>query len=218
MTASSTSDSVFSTPVRRSVGINPSITKAPYYTGLQSDASLLPNTSVPASFAQAISPTAIDVRIAAIHREHQSLQRNHTWKLVPRRPDMKIRPCMYIFMIKISGPKAPFVGLASRQVHGPDFEEALASLVKYTSIRVLMATVAIQKLLPPSNGSSYRLLTWVLGKSCIHVSARWSSQYHGTQFSLPSQGIPLQTETSCRYVAQQDRHIPCMPWLHDQLK
>lgn len=53
---------------------------------------------------------------------------------------------MYVFRMKDSGPKVRLVALGCRQVHGVDFGETYAPVVKYTSIRILLATVAVQDL------------------------------------------------------------------------
>lgn len=52
-----------------------------------------------------------------INCENKSLLTNNTWNLVPRKPDMNILPCMYIFRMKNS-PKVRLVALGSHQQPG----------------------------------------------------------------------------------------------------
>ncbi len=61
---------------------------------------------------------------------------------------MNVLPCMYVFALKDSGPKVRIVakGCGSRQVHGVDYGETYAPVVKFTSVRVMLATVAVQDL------------------------------------------------------------------------
>ncbi len=53
---------------------------------------------------------------------------------------------MYVFTLKDSGPKVRIVAKGCRQVHGVDYGETYAPVVKVTSVRVMLATVAINDL------------------------------------------------------------------------
>lgn len=59
---------------------------------------------------------------------------------------MHVLPCMYIFRMKFNGPKSRLVVLGSRQVQGRDFDETFAPVVKYSSIRLLLAIFAARYL------------------------------------------------------------------------
>ncbi len=53
---------------------------------------------------------------------------------------------MYGFTLKESGPEARIVTKGCRQVHWVDYGETYAPVVRFRSIRVMLATVAIQDL------------------------------------------------------------------------
>ena len=59
---------------------------------------------------------------------------------------MNILPSMYVFVMKDSGPKARIVAKGCRQVHGVDYGETYAPVVKFTSVRAMLATVAVHNL------------------------------------------------------------------------
>lgn len=103
-------------------------------------------TDVPRSYQEATSPANLDLWKPAIDKEHSSITRNKTWKLVERTPGMNVLPCMYVFTLKESGPKARIVAKGCRQVHGVDYGETYAPVVKFTSVRVMLATVAVHDL------------------------------------------------------------------------
>ncbi len=112
---------------------------------LASSKSLLAH-DVPRSFKEAMSPHNIDQWGPAIEKEQSSITRNETWSYVERTSDMNVLPCMYVFTLKDSGPKARIGAKGCRQVHGVDYGETYAPVVKFTSIRIMLATVAIQDL------------------------------------------------------------------------
>ncbi len=74
------------------------------------------------------------------------MTRNETWSYVERTSDMSVLPCKYVFTLRNSGPKARIVAKGCRQGLGVDYGETYAPVVKFTSIRVMLATVAIQDL------------------------------------------------------------------------
>ena len=59
---------------------------------------------------------------------------------------MHVLPSKYVFRIKDGGPKARLVALGCRQMYGVDYLETFAPVVKLTTIRTLLALVAIMDL------------------------------------------------------------------------
>jgi Reverse transcriptase (RNA-dependent DNA polymerase) len=84
--------------------------------------------------------------------EYESLMKHNTWNLVPRPHDRNIVSCKWIFKTKEietdSGDidvkyKARLVAKGYSQVHGVDYEETFAPVVKFTSVRIPIAIVAL---------------------------------------------------------------------------
>ncbi len=59
---------------------------------------------------------------------------------------MNVLPCMYVFTLKDSGPKVRIVAKVFQQVHGVDYGETYAPVVKFSSVRVMLAAVAVNDL------------------------------------------------------------------------
>lgn len=100
----------------------------------------------PRSYTQAISIPLIDNLNPSINREPNYLLQNKTWTMVPHQPSMNLLPFLYIFRMKSNGPKSLIVSLGSGQIHVTDFEETFAPVVNYSSIRILLPTVALRDL------------------------------------------------------------------------
>lgn len=87
----------------------------------------------------------------AMEDEMKSLEENHTWILVPRPPGKTIK-CRWIFKTKISADgvvekrKARLVAKGFTQTFGTDYHETFAPVVRYASIRIMIAIAAQRKM------------------------------------------------------------------------
>ncbi len=98
---------------------------------------------IPVSYKKATLPDNIDFWKPGIDKEHDCLLRNKTWTIVKRKPSMHVLPSKYVFRVKNGGPKARVVALGCHQLFGIDYLETFAPVVKLTTIRTLLALVAM---------------------------------------------------------------------------
>jgi hypothetical protein len=80
----------------------------------------------------------------AMKKEIESQLENQSWILVPRTPEMHVLPCRWVFALKKNPDgsnkyKARLVVGGHRQKEGIDFKETFAPVLKYTSLRILLA-------------------------------------------------------------------------------
>lgn len=80
--------------------------------------------------------------------EYRSLIKNNTWQLAPKPKDGRVIKCKWIYKKKprIRGTewpwfKAQLVAKGFTQVEGIDYNEIFSSIVKHTTIRVLLVIV-----------------------------------------------------------------------------
>ncbi len=102
--------------------------------------------TIPISYKKATTPENIDFWMPGIEREHDCLMRNKTWTLVRRQQGMHVLPSKYVFRVKNGGPKARLVALGCRQLYGVDYLETFAPVVKFSTIRLLLALAATMDL------------------------------------------------------------------------
>ena len=88
-----------------------------------------------------------------MNEEIKSLHQNRTWDLVKPPSGKKIVGCKWVFKRKEGIPgvedaryKARLVAKGYSQVHGVDFNDVFSPVVKHSSIRVLLALVAMYDL------------------------------------------------------------------------
>lgn len=86
-------------------------------------------------------------------QEMESLHKNNTWELVVAPKKKKIVGCKWVYKRKEGTPdsggpvyKARVVARGFTQVEGVDFHEVFSPAVKHSSIRVLLALVAMEDL------------------------------------------------------------------------
>lgn len=80
--------------------------------------------------------------------EYESITNNSVWEVVPRPTDKSDVGSRWIFKVKhvanrsIETYKAKFVAKGYSQVEGIDYEETLAPIARYSSIRSIISLVA----------------------------------------------------------------------------
>lgn len=107
-------------------------------------------TETPLSYKQAVTGPNAKFWKSGIDRELSSLVKYKTWKFVPRSEAKNILTSKWIFKTKEivengnveNFPKGRLVARGFQQVEGVDFGETFSPVVKFTSIRALLALVA----------------------------------------------------------------------------
>jgi hypothetical protein len=85
-----------------------------------------------------------------MQEEYNSLMANNTWTLVPLPPDRKPVSCKWVFKIKqgVNGEvehyKATLVARGFTQTYRVDYNEIFALIVKFTSIRCILALATLE--------------------------------------------------------------------------
>ena len=99
----------------------------------------------PYSFQEEVQdPTWVDVMV----EEYDSIVKNSGWEIVPRSVDKSVlgSRCIYTVNQVVDGSvekyKARFVAQGFSQTQGIDYEEKFAPLLRYSSIRTILALSA----------------------------------------------------------------------------
>jgi hypothetical protein len=121
-----------------------------YYEGAAQE---IDSCDEPISYYEAISSVDFAKWIAAMQEEVESLHKNETWDLVELPEGKRAISCKWLFKIKEGIPsvenarfKARYVVRGFDQEEGIDFNEVFSLVVRHTSIRVLLALVALHDL------------------------------------------------------------------------
>ena len=108
----------------------------------------------PQTYKAALRSPDSDKWKVAINEELNALDRNNTWTVVDRPPGRKIVDCRWVFRIKkaadrsIERYKARLVAKGFTQVPGTDFDETFSPVVRYDSLRLLIALTAAKNWKP----------------------------------------------------------------------
>lgn len=83
----------------------------------------------------------MDCWVTAMNEELAALRENSTWSLVPRRQDMKVVGCRWIFRTKLNvdGTLARLVAKGYHQREGQDFDLTYAPVVKTATIQTILS-------------------------------------------------------------------------------
>lgn len=107
---------------------------------------------VPFSYEEAMKSSKATKWMSAIKEELKAHKENETWKLVERKPNVKTIDSRWVFRIikdtegNVVRFKARLCARGFKQKQGIDFMETWAPVVRYDSLRVLLAIVAAEDL------------------------------------------------------------------------
>ena len=100
---------------------------------------------VPNSYREVMSSLEKDKWLVASTEEFEGLTEMGVWKLVDHPNDRKTIKCRWTYMLKSNGHyKARLVVKAYTQIQGIDYEETFSLVVRYESIRYLLAHATLQ--------------------------------------------------------------------------
>ena len=107
----------------------------------------------PTTYDEAVSSKYGKKWLDAMNEEMDSLRKNKTWIVVPRPQGQKVVSCKWIFRIKegmVEGEppryKARLVAKGFTQVEGIDYTDIFSPVVKYKTIRMMLAVAAHEDL------------------------------------------------------------------------
>lgn len=106
------------------------------------------NSTDPTTFSKAVKDEKWCI---AMNQELQALEANGAWNIVDLPKGKHVIGCKWIYKIKYKSDgsvekyKARLVALGYRQQCGVDYEETFASVAKLTTVRALLAVVAMRQ-------------------------------------------------------------------------
>lgn len=106
------------------------------------------NMNDPQTVEQALTSLHSDQWKKAMDEEYNSLMTNHTWSLVDLPKGKRVLPCKWVFKTKTNEKgetaryKARLVIKGFAQRKGTDYDEVYSPVVRYTSVRFLIALAA----------------------------------------------------------------------------
>lgn len=106
----------------------------------------------PTTYTEAITCESAKDWMNAMYEEIGSLEKNETWTLVCKPTDRKVIKNRWVFKVKckpngsVDRFKARLVARGFSQVFGIDYKETFSPVVKYSSIRMILAVSACEKL------------------------------------------------------------------------
>jgi hypothetical protein len=108
----------------------------------------------PTTYQQTRSRSDSDKWDAAVKEELDALYRNKTWDICPRPTHQRVVDCRWVFKIKYNADgsiqryKARLCAKGFTQIPGQDFDDIFAPVVRYDSLRILLALSAHYKWYP----------------------------------------------------------------------
>lgn len=106
------------------------------------------SANIPNGYNDAMTSPEADKWIMAMREEYASLEENNTWVLKDLPGDKRAIKCKWVFATKedvdgrIIRYKARLVGKGFTQVEGIDYQETYSPVIRYNSIRMMMAIAA----------------------------------------------------------------------------
>lgn len=141
--------------------IDPAQAATPGREGLRPRENIRPAPRYEVDVAEYVTPNTMQEAMngedatqwaVAIQEELNAHESNHTWSIVPRTPNMNTIDSKWVFRLKENPEegamrfKARLCARGFMQKEGVDYTETFAPVVRYDSLRVLLATVAENEL------------------------------------------------------------------------